>query len=293
MGRIMHDLLTVIAVAHRPFPCDEAEIGGALAEARAIMAAERLPFAWVLERGIIADEPLHAPAIDHAEPGTYLDLTEDGERPSRAGVLEQFLAVVPSSAAVVATTGKCGRELFTLADREQHLYQVGSMGCASAMGLGIACNVGRPVVVLDGDGAALMKLGNLATIGAYRPRNLVHLLLDNGVHDSTGGQPTVSAGVGFAAVAAACGYARAFAVDSLAGTRMALAEAFRASGPTLVHVRIRPGSISPLGRPTIAPAEVAERLRSFLRGASGSATASADRGASGRGRQTDAKTITN
>ena len=171
------------------------------------------------------------------------------------------------SAAIIATTGKCGRELFTLADRPQHFYQVGSMGCASAMGLGVACNVDRPVVVLDGDGAALMKLGNLATIGAYRPRNLIHLLLDNGVHDSTGGQPTVSAGVGFASIATACGYARAFAVDSLAGMSTALADSFRGEGPTLIHARIKPGSISPLGRPTIPPVEVAERFRRFLHSA--------------------------
>ena len=81
--------------------------------------------------------------------------------------------------AVIATTGKAGRELFTLADRPQHLYQVGSMGCASGMGLGVALNTPRPVVVVDGDGAALMKLGTLATIGAYAPPNLVHVLLDN------------------------------------------------------------------------------------------------------------------
>ncbi len=74
-----------------------------------------------------------------------------------------MLAVLPPDAAVVATTGKCGRELFTLADREQHLYQVGSMGCASGMGLGVALATGQPTVVLDGDGAALMKLGTMAS----------------------------------------------------------------------------------------------------------------------------------
>ena len=116
-----------------------------------------------------------------------------------------------------------------------------------------------------------MKLGNLATIGAYRPRNLIHLLLDNGVHDSTGGQPTVSAGIGFASIAAACGYARSFAVDSLTGISAALADSLRREGPTLIHARIKPGSISPLGRPTLSPVEVAERFRCFLRGAAKSA----------------------
>lgn len=271
MGRIMHELLSVISVSHRAFPHESADIATALDEARAAMSSERLPFALVLEHGTVADEALRAlPAASQA-PGHCMDLTEGGERPSRAAAIEQFLDQAPREAAVIATTGKCGRELFTLADREQHLYQVGSMGCASAMGLGIACNVDRPVVVLDGDGAALMKLGNLATIGAYRPRNLIHLLLDNGVHDSTGGQPTVSAGVGFASIAVACGYARAFAVDSLAGITAALAAGFRVAGPTLIHARIKPGSISPLGRPTLSPAEVAERFRDFLRGAAKSA----------------------
>src|SRR4029453_5190785 len=98
----------------------------------------------------------------------------------------RFLSLVDPAAAVITTPGKCGRELFPLADRPQHLYQVGSMGSASGMALGVALNVSRPVVVLDRDGAALMKLGSFATIGAYAPSGLIHIVLDNGVHDSTG-----------------------------------------------------------------------------------------------------------
>ena len=80
------------------------------------------------------------------------------------------------------------------------------MGCASGMGLGVALNTnGTGRAVIDGDGAALMKLGTMATIGYYAPDNLVHVLLDNGVHDSTGGQATVSSGVDFAGVALSCG----------------------------------------------------------------------------------------
>ena len=86
-------------------------------------------------------------------------------RPSRFEVLSAVVATIPESAAVVATTGKSARELFTVGDRPQNLYAVGSMGCASAIGLGVALHAERPVIVLDGDGAALMKLGTLATIG--------------------------------------------------------------------------------------------------------------------------------
>jgi phosphonopyruvate decarboxylase len=111
-----------------------------------------------------------------------------------------------------------------------------------------------------------MKLGTLATIGAHAPGNLVHLLLDNGVHDSTGGQATVSPHVDFAAVALACGYRLAASCDSLAGFDAALRDALAAEGPAFVHMRIAPGSLEKLGRPTIPPHEVARRFKAFLAG---------------------------
>ena len=120
------------------------------------------------------------------------------------------------------------------------------------------------MVVLDGDGAALMKMGNFATIGATAPDNLVHLLLDNGVHDSTGGQATVSGSVAFADVALCCGYHSAHVCDDLQGFENAFAAALDGPKPSLVHVHIRPGSMSPLGRPTVNPRDVARRFRAFL-----------------------------
>ena len=228
------------------------------------MARTSLPFALVLEKGTIRDEPLNEPPRPPPAPGQRIDLSEGGSRPTRLKLLETLLALIPDAVPVVATTGKAGRELFTLADREQHIYQVGSMGCASPMGLGVAMTTGRRTVVLDGDGAALMKLGSMATIGAYQPSGLLHVLLDNGVHDSTGGQTTVSPSVDFAAVALACGYRHAFTCDSAAGFAEAFRLAMAADGPVLVHARILPGSLEKLGRPTIAPHEVAQRFRSFL-----------------------------
>jgi phosphonopyruvate decarboxylase len=118
--------------------------------------------------------------------------------------------------------------------------------------------------VLDGDGAALMKLGNLATIGSRAPANLVHVVLDNGAHDSTGGQATVSANVDFAAIALACGYASGASCDDLRGFEQAFDTARGAAGPHLIHARIAPGSLAKLGRPTVKPPEVARRFRRFL-----------------------------
>jgi phosphonopyruvate decarboxylase len=133
------------------------------------------------------------------------------------------------------------------------------------MGPGVAPGVPNPVAVLDSDGAALMKLGNLATMGAYHPGNLLHIVLDNGVHGPTAGQATASASVDFAAIALA-GYAAL--CRSLAGFETALSQAARQegrSGAALIHIRIAPSSPAQPGRPTVGLEVVARRFRSFLR----------------------------
>ena len=264
MGRITHDLLRLIECELQPFPAEPDAIEPAFAQAVATMGATDRPVAWVMAKGDVADSALDVVPGAPLAPGCRERFETGGERPARAQALEAFLRFARDDDAVIATTGKCGRELFTLADRDQHLYQVGSMGGASGMALGVALNTPRRVFVLDGDGAALMKLGSFATIGAHAPANLVHILLDNGVHDSTGGQPTVSAGVDFAGIAIACGYRFAASCDDVTGFEAALQEAVREGGPALVHLRIAPGSMAKLGRPTIAPADVARRFRDFL-----------------------------
>lgn len=264
MGQITPDLLTLMGVPHALFPREPEEVGGRLEAAVDAMRLTELPYALVMRKGDVADSALDQPPPPSRTAGLRRDGVVGGERPSRAAVLERFLALTDNQTAVVATTGKCGRELFTLADREQHLYQVGSMGGATGMGLGIALNSDKRTVVLDGDGAALMKLGTFATVGAYAPRRFTHILLDNGVHDSTGGQATVSASVEFAGVALACGYAWAGGCDTLEGFEAAFREASCVDGPALIHAKILPGSMATLGRPTVAPHEVARRFKAFV-----------------------------
>jgi len=130
--------------------------------------------------------------------------------------------------------------------------------------LGLA--LARPdltVVALDGDGAALMRMGAFATVGAYGPPNLRHLLLDNGVHDSTGGQATVSAGVSFADIAAACGYASALDTDDVLKVAAWL-DAPPLDGPRFARLLIRPGTASDLPRPSMSPVEVKRRLMQHI-----------------------------
>ena len=266
MGAVTPSLLDTIRVPHRSFPAENGAVGAVLAEAREAMAETGLPFALIMQKGDVADEDLDGAAPAARAPGERIDLRTAAPPPTRMATLERLLATIPDEVSVIATTGKCGRELFTLADRPQHLYQVGSMGCALAMGLGVALHASRPVVVVDGDGAALMKMGSMATAGAYAPDNLVHIVLDNGTYDSTGGQATVSASVDFAAVAVACGYTGATACDDVAGFERALAMALVEPGPHLIHMRIAPGSMSGLGRPAVSPADVARRFRAFVAG---------------------------
>jgi phosphonopyruvate decarboxylase len=140
------------------------------------------------------------------------------------------------------------------------------MGTASAIGLGIASVLPRqPVVILDGDGAALMKLGTLATIGHQQPARLIHIILDNEMHDSTGGQSTVSSTTDFARIAAAAGYRSVFSAERSEDLRGCVTEMRRIRGPSLLHVKIRPGSPEKLGRPTVKPPEIRDRFMDFLK----------------------------
>lgn len=266
MGEISPDLLALMRIPYGRFPGTADEVADALEQATTEMDRSGLPYAFLVEKGAVRDDGLDEPAPGDAVESEIEDRRAHGAPPLRVEALERVLAAAPDSAVIVATTGKTGRELFTLADRAQHLYQVGSMGGASGCALGVALNTKRPVVVLDGDGAALMKLGTFATIGAYQPDNLIHLLLDNGVHDSTGGQRTVSATVDFAGLAQAANYPSTWQTDSLDGLDAALRAVLAAPGPHFIHLRIAPGSMSPLGRPTVAPVEVAQRFKAFLAG---------------------------
>lgn len=265
MGEITPDLFEVLRIPYNLFPSEDDRVKPMLDDAMAQMDESQLPVAFIMQKGDVADQDLGDVEQPVAEGGgEIVDLRSDMRPPSRYETLESMLGQLPENAGVIVTTGKSGRELFTIADREQHLYQVGSMGCAAGMGLGVALNTDKPIIVVDGDGALMMKMGTLATVGAYAPKNLVHLVLDNGTYDSTGGQPTVSAGVDFAACAVAAGYKRGVRVNDTPGFEQALAQALNEDGPTLIHMKIAPGSLEKLGRPTVKPPEVARRFKSFL-----------------------------
>jgi phosphonopyruvate decarboxylase len=266
MGPITPAVLTTMEIPWELFPAERPALGAALDRARAHLSDSGRPYALVMPKGCVAPHELEAetrpgrraaPAAAVLEPHRHAP----DARPSRRAALEAVVAHTPlASTVVLATTGYCGRELYALADRPNQLYMVGSMGCVVPLALGLA--LARPdltVVALDGDGAALMRLGALATVGAYGPPNLRHLLLDNGVHDSTGGQATVSPSVSFAAIAAACGYAAALETDEPARIADWL-QAPPASGPGFARMLISAGTPHSLPRPSMSPVDVKLRF---------------------------------
>lgn len=268
MGRIMHQLLDAIEIPWLPFPKTEAEIPGVMAQAEASMKERQRPFALVMSKDTVAPHQLtRKPEITAVKTAMqFCPVVPKAERLTRTQAIQLILSELTGREAIIATTGMTGRELFTVADRANHLYVVGGMGTASAIGFGVAHALPeQPVVVLDGDGAALMKLGSLATIGYYQPKNLLHIVLDNETHDSTGGQATSSPISRFAEIAAATNYQNAFAADRAEDIRASIQQLRRAKGPSLLHVKIQPGSPKEIGRPTVKPHEVKERFMDFLR----------------------------
>jgi phosphonopyruvate decarboxylase len=278
MGPITPAMFDAMEIPWELFPTESGAIAEALDRATAHMDRTGRPYALLMKKGSVADHALapgmglrgaRAAASPRAAPVMQPRRAAPELRPSRQEALRQVVAHTPPDAtAVLASTGFCGRELYALDDRPNQLYMVGSMGCVVPLALGLA--LARPdlrVLALDGDGAALMRLGALATVGAYGPANLLHLLLDNGAHDSTGGQATVSPQVSFAHVAAACGYASALETDE-AETIAAWLNAPPDNGPRFARLLTRPGTPRDLPRPSVTPIEVKDRLlRHFERGA--------------------------
>jgi phosphonopyruvate decarboxylase len=276
MGPVTPQLLELMEVPWEPFPAERDAIAPVLERAVRHMDQSGRPYALLMPKGAVADFPLGVSAAVPAAPPRCtpeLGAGAGGEvRPTRQQALQEVLRHTAADATVVlASTGFCGRELYALDDRPNHFYMVGSMGCVTSLALGLA--LARPdlrVVAIDGDGAALMRMGNFATLGAYGPPNLWHLLLDNGVHDSTGGQASVSPHLSFGAIAAACGYASCLEISDPRRIGAWLGEA-PGGGAHFACLATRPGAPAGLPRPKETPVAVRERLTRHLAAAAAGA----------------------
>jgi phosphonopyruvate decarboxylase len=257
-GKITLALLECLDIPYKVLPetLDEAlsSIDEAVADARRLSA----PVALVVRKGTFA-------------PYSLTQKTANPYTMSREEVVRRLVESLPSSAVIVSTTGKASRELFEIRASLGHppggdFLTVGSMGHASHIALGVArAQPKRQVYCLDGDGALLMHMGALATIGSAGPTNFKHLLINNGAHESVGGQPTAGFDVDFPAIAKACGYRVTDStnrVDELASKLDSLSSS---EGPSLLEIRTQCGARAELGRPTTTPLENKQTFMRRLR----------------------------
>ena len=167
---------------------------------------------------------------------------------------------------VVHANGFICRESFSIKDREENFYMIGSMGLASSIGLGVAlCKPDRKVIVLDGDGNVLMSMGTLAMISAEAPNNLVHVVIDNEVYESTGKQRSISNAVPLEQVAKSAGYRQAVRVDKKEEIKPAFEKLMNSDGPVFLLIKVEPCFDRKTGRVTHTPEEITERFMKSLR----------------------------
>jgi phosphonopyruvate decarboxylase len=248
-GRVMEALLDAIEVPWSVLPHDPGAAETTMSEAVKVAIDRSSPYVILVEKGTFGDANVSlAPA-------------SAGGLASREDALISMADAVGSGAIIVSTTGMLSRELFEHRQRtgqsgERDFLTVGGMGHASSIALGIALQESeREVWCFDGDGALLMHLGGIAVIADHAPSNYFHVVFNNGVHDSVGGQPTSVSVVDVAATARALGYRYASSTVDLATTSDAVAALRRHGGPALLELRVRPGNRPGIGRPTCTPAE--------------------------------------
>jgi phosphonopyruvate decarboxylase len=258
MGRATAGMLREIGVPFWDLPASERALPGVLEEAEAATRSGRPAFVLV-RPGIIGPYDQDLP---QGGPGSGRNWT------LTRGWATRVIAEWLTGQYVVGSTGYIGRELFGISDRDRNFYMQGSMGHAAGVALGLA--VARPdkdIVVIDGDGALLMHLGTLSTIGAAGARNLTHIVLDNGAYETTGGQPTTTLSTRLEDVATACGYRQGTAVTEEDDLRRALATG-EGEGPRFIRVMISCEGEPEVGWATdsTSPAELRERFSAAISG---------------------------
>jgi len=188
----------------------------------------------------------------------------------REEILDRIITKFPDEM-LVATTGFTSREVFELRkakgqSHEKDFLTVGSMGHCSSIALGIAsAQPDRQILCIDGDGAAMMHMGAMATVGTSGKKNFKHILINNAVHDSVGGQPAAGSVLDFVEIAKACGYSTCSRVTSADDVSAALDQLKEADGPCFLEIRALPGARVDLGRPTTTTQENKNAFMQVLR----------------------------
>ena len=197
--------------------------------------------------------------------------SQDTYELSREEAIKMVASAIEDNAVVVSTTGMISRELFEYREAQQQGHQkdfltVGSMGHASQIALGVAMEKpNRKVYCFDGDGAAIMHMGGMAIVASKHPHNYIHIVFNNGAHDSVGGQPTVGHQIDLPSVARSVGYTTACCATNRVELQEILSHLNELKGPSLIEIRVHKGNRKDLGRPTTTPIQNKEALMAFLK----------------------------
>ena len=260
-GKVTTGLLNVMGVNYEVLSKEEDKAAKQVEKAAKALANKEV-FALVIEKDTFEDYKLQNVEVN--------DLTM-----TREEAIQTVAAALGEKDCIVSTTGMISRELFEYRaamnqGHERDFLTVGSMGHASQIALGIAmAKTDRKVWCFDGDGAAIMHMGSMAIVANKAPKNYVHVVFNNGAHDSVGGQPTVGLKIDLPAVAKAVGYKAAISVSSKEELEKELSNLnsqFSAiGGPILLEIKVKKGNRKDLGRPTTTPIQNKEALMDFLR----------------------------
>lgn len=257
-GKVTTSLLNVMGINYAILPKDETEAAKQIKIAVDYMRATNECYALVIEKDTFDSYKLQNVEVN--------DLTMIREE-----AIQKVAASIEDSACVVSTTGMISRELFEARTawnqgHERDFLTVGSMGHASQIALGIALQKPeRKVYCFDGDGASLMHMGNMAITASMGCKNYVHVVFNNGAHDSVGGQPTVGLKIDLCGVAKAVGYKATYSVDTMEQLDAILPEVKNVEGPVLLQICVKKGNRKNLGRPTTTPVQNKEALMEFLK----------------------------
>ena len=232
----------------------EEELSAKMIELRQILDSGK-DVAFVIRKGALTD----APKVEYKNDNTMI----------REEIIKHIVNASGEDP-IVSTTGKASRELFEtrVANNQSHKYDfltVGSMGHSSSIALGVAINKPEQRIwCIDGNGAVLMHMGSMAVLGANKPKNLIHVVINNGAHETVGGMPTVASDINLVGVAKACGYPYAVSVDTFEELDKELNLAKDRNELSLIEVKCSIGAREDLGRPTTTALENKQNFMEYL-----------------------------
>lgn len=248
MGAILLDLLNLLAIPYHIVEADGSKIKPLMKRLSTHYRDNKKPFALVFPSVLFNESSIEVAQTDDCPEGVL-----------RETVIAFMVNHAQSNDVFVTTTGKASRELYEIRDRlklshSTDFLTVGSMGCAASIALGLAMHRSdQRVILIDGDGACLMRMEAMATVGYVQPSNLLHVLIDNNAYESTGGQKTQSAHISFGDIAVGCGYRHSITVDDMASFSTNFLQ--QKAGPSMIVVKTKPYSRGKLGRPKSSPIE--------------------------------------